>query len=121
MDADAGRLPVVDWSAACRKIPGGAEGARTLAAMMVDECPRLLDEVRQALTDGDATRARLSAHTLRGAATHFVADEAVAAATEMEALVDAGDLDTARDALPHLETVVKRLAAALADADRLNP
>ncbi|MHC4133938.1 MAG: Hpt domain-containing protein [Planctomycetota bacterium] len=121
MDPDGGRLPVVDWSAACRKIPGGAEGARTLAAMMVDECPRLLGEVRQALADGDATRARLSAHTLRGAAQHFAAEEAVATATEMEALADAGDLDAARDALPHLETVVQRLATALGDADRLNP
>jgi HPt (histidine-containing phosphotransfer) domain-containing protein len=121
MDADGARLPVVDWSAARRNIPGGAEGARELAAMMVDECPRLLDEVRQALADGDATRARLSAHTLRGAAQHFVAEETVAAATEMETLADAGNLDAARDALRHLETVVKRLAAALADADRLNP
>ncbi len=120
MDPDGGRLPVVDWRAACRNIPGGADGARELAAMMVDECPRLLGEVRQALACGDAARARLSAHTLRGAAQHYVAEEAVAAATEMEALADAGDLDAARDALPHLETVVTRLAAALADARRLD-
>ncbi|MHC5033228.1 MAG: Hpt domain-containing protein [Planctomycetota bacterium] len=113
--------PVVDWGAACRTIPGGAAGVRELAGMMVAECPRLVHEIREGLADGDTTRVRLGAHTLKGAAQHFFAEEAVAVAAGMVARVDAGELDAARDALPHLEAAVARLAAALADADRLNP
>jgi len=116
MDPDGGRAPVIDWQAAHRNIPGGAEGVRELAAIMMDECPRLLQETKEALADGDAPRVRLAAHTLKGAAQHFGAEEAVVAASGMEALAGAGDLAAAREAWPHLEAAVKRLATALTDA-----
>ena len=116
MDPAGDRAPIVDWQAAHRNIPGGAEGVRELAAIMMDECPRLLQEIRGALADGDAARVRLGAHTLKGASLHFVAEEAVAAASAMEALAGAGDLAAAREAWPLLEAAFTRLAAALADA-----
>jgi protein-histidine pros-kinase len=113
---DGAGAPVVDWEAARRNIPGGDEGVRKLAAVMVDECARLLDELRNALADGDPARVRLAAHTLKGGARHFAAEEVIVAASGMEALGAAGDLAGAREAWPRLEAAVQRLVTALADA-----
>jgi HPt (histidine-containing phosphotransfer) domain-containing protein len=111
MDAD----PIVDWQAVSRMVPGGAPVVRELVAIMVAECPRMIDMVRRGIAEDDASLVRRGAHTLRGAARHFGARRVIDAAGDMEELAVAGDLRAARDALPRLEAAALALTAALAD------
>jgi CheY-like chemotaxis protein len=104
---------VVDWSAAAHRIPGGERGLRETAALLLEECPRLLDEIRDAQSRGDAERLRRGAHTLKGSADLFGAAAVTAAATTIERLASEGEIAGARRELPRLETEVERLQAAI--------
>ncbi|MHC4958544.1 MAG: Hpt domain-containing protein [Planctomycetota bacterium] len=111
---------VIDWAAACRNIPGGTASVRRLAAIMSDECRRLIVEVQRGVAEGDAKAVRLGAHTIKGAATHFGAQRVVEAATAMELLGNEGALGAARDALPAFVADVEALVAAAAEADQVD-
>jgi PAS domain S-box-containing protein len=104
----AGERGVVDWGEARRHIPGGEDRLRTMAALMETEGPRLLEEIRRGVAAGDAGRVVLSAHTLKGSAAHFGAEEVVRVAADAEASARQDDL-------------VEALGAALAATDGTAP
>ncbi len=99
-------VTTVDWAVAAERIPGGDVGVRKLATLMEEEAPRLLTEVRAAVEAADATRVGLAAHTLRGSAQYFGAQDVVGVAGEAEALAQVEDLAGLRTLLPKLETAV---------------
>ncbi len=114
---EEGSMPIVDWDE-LRRCVGDDDGrVHDVAAEMIEECPRVLAEIRAGLAAGDAKRVGLTAHRLKGSARHFGARSTMAAAAAVESLADAGDLAAVAAALPALEAEVTRLADALAQGN----
>ena len=109
-------MAILDWGVACRVSPGGTAGIAKVVEIMLDDSPRRLDEVRAGLSASDAAKTRMGAHTLQGAARHFGAQRVISIAMEVETAAMHDDLDTARAALPRLETALAELNAALSAA-----
>ena len=117
---EARDVALEDWVVASRRIPGGAQGIRELAAIMATEGPRLLEEMRRGLAEQDPERVRLGAHTLRGSAQHFHADDVVAAASDVEALAREKDLAGISGLLPDMARLVAALTAELTAVDTVD-
>ncbi|MDG3005465.1 hybrid sensor histidine kinase/response regulator [Paludisphaera mucosa] len=65
---------------------GGDEGLlREILGLFLDDCPRLLAELRAAAEAGDVGGFVRAAHTLKGTSGHFAAAEVFEAATRLEA------------------------------------
>lgn len=114
----AGENPrdILDLDEALQRIPGGQAAVWELARIMLEECPRLLDEIRTGLKNRDAERLRTGAHTLRGSADVFAARRVVEAARRVEELSRDGKLDGASVAIADLEREVDLFSAAIRSA-----
>jgi len=81
--------------------------------LFLEECPRLVDEIRVALNRKDAKGVQRGAHSLRGCTSNLAAQMASEAALKLERLAQAGDLLRAERALQDLEGQLERLQPAL--------
>ena len=84
-----------------------------MAELLLSECPRMLQEIREALSDGDAERLERGAHTLKGSASLFGAPAVVASAFELEQLGRDAEVRQAEERFSHLEEEVERLIDAI--------
>jgi HPt (histidine-containing phosphotransfer) domain-containing protein len=66
-----------------------------ISRLFVDDAPRHLGRIRQAIDDGDAESLRRAAHALKGAAANFEADGVVSAARSLEDLGRSGRMSDA--------------------------
>jgi signal transduction histidine kinase/CheY-like chemotaxis protein/HPt (histidine-containing phosphotransfer) domain-containing protein len=87
--------------------------ARRLVDLFIEQCPKLMDAIREAIDAGDGERLRRSAHTLKGTISNFPAGPARGVAARMEVIGIDGDLTAARDVYPILEREVERLKQVL--------
>jgi len=94
---------------------GGNEAlARQAATAFLQEAPRLLSRIAQALAAGDADAIARAAHTLKSAVGNFPAPTAVEAAHRLEARARSGDLREARADIAALEDALRSVSEALA-------
>jgi HPt (histidine-containing phosphotransfer) domain-containing protein len=114
-DASAeGATPeVLDMSQALGHVDGDEALLREVAGMFLEDCPRLLSEVREAFERGDAHGLGRAAHALKGSVGNFGARAAFEAARRLELMGKGGDLARAGEALAALEAEMERLALAL--------
>jgi HPt (histidine-containing phosphotransfer) domain-containing protein len=89
-------------------------------ALFVEQTPRLLQGIREAINTRDAETIRQKAHTLKGAVANFGAAGAVHAASEIERAGKEEAIDRAAELLPLLEAKLRdleeKLEAALSGA-----
>lgn len=104
---------VIDLEAALQRIPGGMVAVKQMAAILVAECPRLLEEIRAGIAAEDAARVKLGAHTLRGSADVYAAQRVVAAARQLESLAGDGRLNAAPQSFAELRTAVAEMIEAI--------
>jgi signal transduction histidine kinase/DNA-binding response OmpR family regulator len=90
-----------------------------ISKLFVDDAPRHLGRIRQAIDDGDAESLRRAAHALKGAAANFEADGVVSAARSLEDLGRAGRMSdvepmwrVVRSETARLIDTLQRVAAA---------
>ena len=81
--------------------------------MFVDDAPRHLEKIRQALDTQDGESLRRAAHGLKGAAANFDASAVVAAARELEEIGSTAQFERAADALTALHAETDRLLVLL--------
>lgn len=86
---------------------------RELIDVFLADSPRSLAELEQALAAGDAAQLARAAHTLKGSASNFGADDFAAGAAAMEKLGRLGAIAEAAAALPALRAEYDRVAGAL--------
>jgi CheY-like chemotaxis protein len=103
----------IDRAEALACVGGDTALLAQLTELFLTESPVWLAQARSALERGDAAGLRRAAHTLKGAAGHFGAAAAVAAAEELERHGRCGDLAAAAAVLTELERAVERLGPAL--------
>ena len=112
--------PKLDSAALLDRVGGDTELLGELAVLFTDDCPRLLDEIRDAVRLGDAEKLGRSAHTLKGSVGNFAAQDAFQAALRLEKMGREGETRLAQHALGELEmeiqSVLNELSAFLPKA-----
>ena len=104
----------MDWSEVFKASKGDREVIKTIVEAALDESPRLLAAIRDAIAAGDPTALRLAAHTLKGSVKYFGAARAFQLAERLELLGQQRDLAPAEATLADLEAEMERLTGALA-------
>jgi CheY-like chemotaxis protein len=111
MDAPANN--VVDWAAALALLGGSADVLRELAELLIEECPRLLATIANAVAARDAKALRLSAHTFKGSVSHLGPTAASVHAQNLEMMGKSTDLTNAERELAALQRTGEELLAVL--------
>ena len=110
-----GRLsvPIFDREAALARVEGDQQLLQELVRVFLDDCPRLLADIRAAAAAGDAARLARAAHSFRGAVGNFAASVAEEAGLRLEQIGSGGDMSRAGGAVAELEQALQHLRAAL--------
>ncbi|MFA5137769.1 MAG: ATP-binding protein [Elusimicrobiota bacterium] len=103
-----------DLSAALERVSGDRKLLRELAAILREDCPKLLADVESAVKRQNAGAVAESAHALKGAVGNFGPSAAFDAALELESLGRKRKLAGAKQALERLLKEVDALLTALA-------
>jgi CheY-like chemotaxis protein/anti-sigma regulatory factor (Ser/Thr protein kinase) len=103
----------IDWPEAMKAVQGDREVLRMVVEAAVEEVPKLMDALRQAVAKGDAQRLRLTAHTLKGSLRCFGAKAASELVWRIEALARDANLAPVGEVLALLETEIHDVYAAL--------
>jgi HPt (histidine-containing phosphotransfer) domain-containing protein len=103
----------LDKGLALSRAGGDEELLRELAALFLDDYPRVLDELKKAIAAGAAAGIEHHAHSLKGSVANFGAPEVVAAALSLERQGRNHALGETPAALQALEAALDRLKPEL--------
>jgi CheY-like chemotaxis protein len=106
-------VEVLDEALLVSHVDNDPQLLRDLVDLFMEECPRLVDEIRVALDRKDAKAVQRGAHSLKGSTGNLAAKNASEAALELETLAHTGDLAHAETALQELEHQLVCLKPAL--------
>jgi two-component system sensor histidine kinase/response regulator len=109
---------VIDLVGATARLEGDVKLLKDIAGLFLDECPRLLAKLKDAVDRRDSEVIERTAHTIKGSVSNFVAVNAMQAAQKLEQMGRAGSLDDADEACRELEHEIGRLMPALAALGR---
>jgi signal transduction histidine kinase/DNA-binding response OmpR family regulator len=105
--------PAVDWDLALRSVEGDGDLLDTLIEAAQQDIPRMMKDVRDALTGGDVARLQAAAHSLKGSLGYFGDVPALRGIRELERRALAGNLESANELLDVLERDVDALTQAI--------
>jgi two-component system, sensor histidine kinase and response regulator len=112
-DGASSEYAVFDRNAALDRVEGDSDLLREMAAVFLENCDAMLDDVRRAAASRDARALERGAHALKGCLANLAADEAWHAAAHVESLGREKDLDRVPEACSQLEQAVERLRPAM--------
>ena len=104
---------VFDKEIALSRVGGDAELLKEIAVLFLDDYPKSLCELREAVQAGDAKRVERSAHGLKGSVSNFGARPAVEAALQLETMGRAQKLVEVEQVLRTLELALAALRPEL--------
>jgi signal transduction histidine kinase/CheY-like chemotaxis protein/HPt (histidine-containing phosphotransfer) domain-containing protein len=106
--------PSADVATHLQRSTGGNEKlAQSLVKSFLDDAPKKIVNIRRAVAQKNPAELASAAHAFKGAAAIFGAEQAVAAARNLEAMGKAGTLDEAEKEFQSLETEFARLKTDL--------
>jgi len=109
-----GRAPVIDETALEQVIAGDQELLKELVGIFLQDLPRMLAGIRQAISDQAPDALTRSAHLLKGSVKTFCATAAAEAALRLELMGRERRMVDAQQAYAQLESCIAELQAALA-------
>ncbi len=109
---------VLDREEIKERVGGDTKLLRELIELFFADCPRMWQNVRDALSLGDAVKLSRAAHTLKGSVGVFGAKSAREAAEHVEQLARSGNLAQAAEAITQLEAELERLKPTLLELER---
>ncbi len=104
---------VFDKEVALSRVGGDVELLKEIAVLFLDDYPKSLNELREAVQAGDARRVERSAHGLKGSVSNFGAAPAVNAALQLETMGRAQKLVEVEQVLRTLELALAALRPEL--------
>jgi HPt (histidine-containing phosphotransfer) domain-containing protein len=113
MSAHSGKA-LLDRTVAMARVGGDVELLKEIAVLFLEEYPRVLVDLHNAVEAGDAKSVERTAHGLKGSVANFGASAVVDAAFELEQLGRAQKLDDVSSALTALELSLAALHVELA-------
>jgi CheY-like chemotaxis protein len=111
-DAPPGERPTVAVSVLAR-VGGDRELLAAISRLFVDDAPRHLEKIREAIDARDGESLRRAAHGLKGAAANFDADSVVNAARALEEMGRTGEFDAHEAVWQRLILETDRLVGTL--------
>jgi PAS domain S-box-containing protein len=106
----------IDWQAALARLDGDGELLGELAQLFLNDLPKQLTAVREAIEQQQRQALERAAHTLKGSVGNFAARAAFQAVRNLEMLARQGNLTEAPEAFKALEVEIDRLERALKNA-----
>jgi HPt (histidine-containing phosphotransfer) domain-containing protein len=106
-------VSVFDYDEALSRFENDFQLMVEVAELFVDDCPRRLEAMHEAMVAGDLKALEHTGHSFRGSAANFGALEVVSAALQLETLARAGDLQQTPAAAAALEHEIERLVGRL--------
>jgi CheY-like chemotaxis protein len=103
----------INWAEALKTTRGNRATLNAMAEAALEEIPRLMAAIRQAVAQGDRIQLRLSAHTLKGSIRYFGASQAFQYAARLEELGQEGSLEMVAPILAALEAETAAFIAAV--------
>jgi HPt (histidine-containing phosphotransfer) domain-containing protein len=97
------------------RLGGDTELLDEVLVVFLEECPRMMQEVRGAVDRDDPESVRRAAHSIKGALLNISAGPAAAAAKELELLGSEECLDQSGAVLERLQAEIERLQGALSE------
>ena len=104
---------VIDWAETLAGFQGDRRLLRTLVEAALKEVPALLAAAAEAVAQADASKLRLSAHTLRGSLHYFAGAPAIEPLSRLEEMVRDGNLAGAAAVLASLQESMGRTISAM--------
>jgi HPt (histidine-containing phosphotransfer) domain-containing protein len=92
---------------------GDTELLGEIIDLFLDEYPKLLSRIKDAVTNNQPEILQASAHALKGSVGNFAASDATAAAFRLENIGKSGDMAEAGEALSVLEAELERVRVRL--------
>jgi len=111
---------IYDHAGSLRRMGNDPELFHEMVELLRTDAPTLLSAVQSADREGDPPRLQRAAHTLKGLASNFGAERAVAAAAEVERLAKARQSVGLPAAITELEESLDELIAALAPSPQMS-
>jgi HPt (histidine-containing phosphotransfer) domain-containing protein len=111
----------LDRASILERLEGNPELLTELIQLFLGEAPQLIEAMRKALQRGDMQDLGRSAHSMKGAASNFLAYGTVSAASQLESDAKKGDAESAKTSLATLRVVVGRLLPELANMCQGSP
>lgn len=105
--------PLFDRRALLDNLGEDVELLQLMARTFVDDTPRLIAELRNALAHDDAPAAVRASHNVKGSAANFGAEPLVSVVSAMEQACRAGNVATAVASLAEAERLIATLVAEL--------
>jgi two-component system sensor histidine kinase/response regulator len=105
---------VLDVPMALSRVGGDEQLLREIAVLFIEECPRALTQIQEAIACGDAAKLENAAHALKGSVANFGARDAVEAAFSLEQMGRAKEMSQAEGMLLKLESALSSVCTELA-------
>ena len=106
---------VVNWSEALEGTEGDHELLRDVMASFLEQSPKLMAALRQAVAESAADDLQKAAHTLKGTVRCFGENRVFENADQLDKMGQNGNLQGAEETLTKLQREMARLIPALAD------
>ncbi|WP_049876512.1 hybrid sensor histidine kinase/response regulator [Sorangium cellulosum] len=106
--------PMFDRTKALERTGGDADLLRELAEVFLEECPRWMSDIDDAVAAGDARKLQRAAHSLKGGVDSFGARGAFEASFALEKMARANELGSLAEAQFALRAQIERLLPELA-------
>jgi two-component system, sensor histidine kinase and response regulator len=103
----------LDKSQILDRVGGDKDLLKEVVALFLDDCPKLIEQMREAIQESDPGGLQKAAHTLKGSVSNFGASLAVQAALDLETMGKTGDICGAAGALEVLEKGIDRIREEL--------
>jgi CheY-like chemotaxis protein len=119
----AAALPdeVVDWGNAMQAVENNSQVLGAIVDAALEEIPRLMGAIRDAVAAHNADALRLAAHTLKGSLRYFGAGAAFQQVCRLEKLGQEANLAEAPTLVAELETAISAITAALHEHAHASP
>jgi two-component system, sensor histidine kinase and response regulator len=106
---------ILDRPALIARFDGDLDLLREIAEMFLEDCPRRVADLRDAVARHDGEAIERAAHSLKGSVSNFAATAAWQVAQQVEQLARTGNVAAAEQAYARLEYEIARLLPVLAD------
>ncbi|MGH9679369.1 MAG: Hpt domain-containing protein [Candidatus Acidiferrales bacterium] len=102
-----------DRAVLLQRVEGDQELFAEMIRAFIEDAPRLVQSMREALRHGDLLRLERAAHSMKGAAANLSANALVAASSNLEKSAVAGDLESCAASVSSVEEAANRLLSLL--------
>ena len=108
---------VLDIDGALERLDGNRQLLGEMIQFFLEDVPGLVESVKEAIQNKSGGEARRAAHSIKGLAANFGAEQVVNVAQRMESRADQGALNIVESLLPSLETALDVLRSKLEQID----